>query len=1150
MEASILLEEPNKLLMDLLIKNVSRSTPLNDDEKALLLNFKGRLVNKDEWKECLRLAREEKSRRVRFNTQPQIDDNHENKAADVEVDVETETEIGIQVNPKKRLESSSGGAKVGGVELHRTLSSQQDASDSSSDASDSKSASISTSTPVSAQYISAPAIKRANSTAYAQGEPIYSKDASNGSGSAGGTGQLGGIQQEQEYRQGQGKVEKGNETKRGKECVVGEHTGVIASNSVGMAASLKTAQDLTRSNFLRTEAALAASRFLMTSVGNNEGSEEDHESNVKHWLSALSLVTSSLEKSQQTMEILCTRISSAIAEAEQQTSTAAAADSEEERGRPKYTGAATHSRPINHAPDGSYDDRGVDQRYRLRSSSPPIRGRSTPSFGRSSSPSIVPESVVVDGHRYQISDKASVRRSRSGSAGRRAGSVQYGAAANAPLPESFSAGPLLTKVCIRLANPTTVKSKSDGGSSSRSSAENKERLQISRHDQPLYVNSEGRSVEVVWRESKAGVTTDKATTSESLYGTGHTLGDAISKHDRDRAHKSLPQDRRSLRREKFAFDAIFSSVAAQPGGLGIEPEVENDIASAVTMSGSSSNCAPPGALDSHACRLARKALYKGTDLVHVAMACGDQRDHASSLEPPLALFLGEAGGHGIVHHTIAEAISFYTPVEDYEEDGNTRESRGLFGRDDATQTHFEGLNQTPSVKNTSQYTATALKRRPPASSRSGISRTAANLVVSASSFVPDMTVSAVLVCNGMMSDLLNTSPADVLATFSSVPGNEAMSAGSAHSACHLKTHSNGTTFLANASNVRVRSLADYERLVGVLLGRRAATKEVLPLLLRELKLKRERREQTKRKILARRMRHRQRHARNTNLDDVSSSENSPSSVTSSMEEESESEEEYDNDNDVWNETAAATSSALAAWLIGDYPASLLLTVTVKHAGGESSTTQVNTDGYTSTPGVRGSKFTTPHGNRPSGRSERNSRFFFVCPYGDKWANPGPDLHALIEALTWPTQLERPPSLFVDNPVAALILNVDMTANSSGAILMHTADKKIMREKERLRMATALSSAIKGTTPGKNGRFHTSLRGNYGSSSVGGSRINGVRPDVNIIVGVSDLRSRKAAIHAAGSDTGDREGHLAMITKNALHVLRLTSLLDTTREHEQ
>jgi len=379
-----------------------------------------------------------------------------------------------------------------------------------------------------------------------------------------------------------------------------------------------------------------------------------------------------------------------------------------------------------------------------------------------------------------------------------------------------------------------------------------------------------------------------------------------------------------------------------------------------------------------------------------------------------------------------------------------------------------------------------------------------------------MTVSAVLVCNGMISDLLSTAPADVLAAFSAGKRDNI------HNTCRLENHVDGSTFLANAANVRVRSLADYERLVGVLLGRRAATKELLPLLLKELNEKRERKQERRNKRLARQAKRRQQQAR-ANVSSPDAPEES---------DESDGEAEMGQNGEGWDEEGAANSSALAAWLVGSMPASLLLTVTVRHSGGESSTVSINRDCYSTTPGERGGLYSTPHNSRTSSRTSRRSRFFFTCPYGDSWASPGPDLQALVEALAWPSHLERPPSMFIDNPIGALVLNVNMNANANSAITLRSSDGKVNRDKERLRMTAALNSA----------RAPPSKTHNAGQSQNRSL-------DINIILGVSDLRSRKAAIHNTGQNVSDREKHLTAITSNSLQSLRLAALLDTSTQFQ-
>ena len=1154
MDRTALQSEP--LLMDLLVKNVSSRDPLNEDELAILKDFRSRLSSKEEWKECLQLAREERARRrtlaeeagkkISFTQMTPVDSESEGEdevlvrsAVAVEPTrkkLPLGNDVGIAGQAAEGVDSKNKDvagharyihdphqthfmqptvASVLGAkhpDLHNAHLEQArsdlarhnehalthdphtdahavphqgfvpthmeehhdiyDTNAHDADTSPGIHASIShVSSPGSAASSPAPIILTAEEHHKQYLARLHAHD----------------IHETMELQETQNNAPKRQH--KGPPAALPDRSASHGRNGAESLTDLRAAQDLARTNLLRTESALAASRFLMLSVGENDANGAAGENTVQHWLSALTLMTNSLEKTQQSMGLLEQRIGNAIdtdartvwhaapsAAASSAAPTSAPADAEDldnGRGRGRFAGNAKHKRDINHAADGSYDDRGLEQRYALRSSSPPLRRNPSPSFGRSSSPSPVPDSVVVDGHRYQLQDISKHRR--------RSVEPQYGiSASHLALPQqSATTGPLFSRVCVQLSNPGA------GQRGSGSSKTDPELLQKSRHDQPLFINAELGTVEVVWRQSQS--TEGSGDTTGGLYADGYTMGDGVSRFDRTHTHKSHPQDRRALRREKFAFDSIFSAASAKPG---LGPEVE-DTANA-------------GALDTYACRLARKALYKGADLLHVALACGDPRDHAQSLEPPLALFLGEAGGNGIVHHTIAESLAFYSPMEEGEPEAAS--DRGLFGAPDQRTPHC-----TPQSH---MYTSTSFKKRPSASSN--ISRTASNLVVAASSFVPDMTVSAVLVCNGMISDLLSTAPADVLTAFSE------RKHGGSRDTCHLENHVDGSTFLANAANVRVRSLADYERLVGVLLGRRAATKEVLPLLLKELKEKREKRQERRNKRLARNIKRRQQQARaNMPAEDVVEDSDESDGESAARQEE------------LWHEESAVNSSALAAWLIGSMPASLLLTVTVRHSGGESSTVSINKDGYSTTPGERGGLYTTPHDSRASSRTGRRSRFFFTCPYGDNWATPGPDLQALVEALAWPPHLERPPSTFIDNPIAALVLNVNMNSTANSAITVRSTDSKVNRDKERLRMAAALGSARKN-------------RAAPSRTCAGQSRTL----DVNIIVGVSDLRSRKAAIHNTWHAASDREKNLSAITSNSLQSLRLASLLDTSAQRQE
>ena len=835
-----------------------------------------------------------------------------------------------------------------------------------------------------------------------------------------------------------------------------EHKESVSQNFNGnqeIVTDLRAAQDLAHSNLLRMESALAAARFFLLSV------EEDHSSvqlskdkSLCNWISAMKLVTNSLDKSQQSIVQLEQQLGNVISHVSKKNIHGPVVSSSEKLNSGKYcyqfTENAKHNKKFNHSADGCYDDRGREQRYPLRSSSPPMRKSRSPSFGRSSSPAVVPNSVIIDGHRYQL--QSLIEPSRA--------SVPKHSVEE-PLALISSPNPLRSRVCVQLYNP-------GGGrhaSGSKNGGPKADVPQKSRHDLPLVVNPELGTVEVIWRQHKSVSINEDA--NGGLYSDGHTLADGISRHDR--ALKSQPEDRRALRREKFEFDAFFDKVSSSA-----ILDVEIDESPAV------SSLPPSNTLETYACELTRRALYKGSDLVHVALVCGDQRDYSRSLEPPLALFLGEAGGCGVVYNTIAEALTFY------DTDSVAREPPADLGS--------VRVPRRPEHQPKPKFKSVM---------HSGAKHLSSAMVVAASSFIPDITVSAVLVCNGMLSDLLSTAPVDLMAEKSV----------SNQSACYIDNHSDGTAFIANAAHVRVRSLADYERLVGILLGRKAATRDVLPVIMKELRGKKEKEEDDFRKSFL--------SGNQTPLQQQPFEDGSP---RSSGEPTSPGKLEVE-----------GASSALAASLIGGLPATLLLTVTVRHCGGESNKTCLNTDGYTTTPGARGSLYASPHENRASSRTVNCSRFFFACPYGDSWTTPGPDLQSLVEALAYSPHLERPMSTFVNNPMTALVLNMNVqhlraAGQGSGNASARSTSNRVKRDKESVRNMPEFASAHKSRIETPASKF----------------QVKHDKLDVNIILGVSDFRSRKAEIHNSIQSANEREALMNAITRRSLQVLRLATLLES------
>lgn len=160
-----------------------------------------------------------------------------------------------------------------------------------------------------------------------------------------------------------------------------------------------------------------------------------------------------------------------------------------------------------------------------------------------------------------------------------------------------------------------------------------------------------------------------------------------------------------------------------------------------------------------------EALQQNIDLCFISLAAGDidqARRNGSLMEPPMALLLGDQGGQGLISAVVDEIF---------------------------------------------RYLGHAM---PPArivpSSDSSFGRAAAQSV-QMSGVTASVVLSAVMLCNGHISDLL------------------ASSSGFDVGGATVRRLQDGRNILHNVGRLRLHSAADFERVAGVLLGRRSALKQ-------------------------------------------------------------------------------------------------------------------------------------------------------------------------------------------------------------------------------------------------------------------------------------------------------------------------------------
>lgn len=273
----------------------------------------------------------------------------------------------------------------------------------------------------------------------------------------------------------------------------------------------------------------------------------------------------------------------------------------------------------------------------------------------------------------------------------------------------------------------------------------------------MRVDAEARVVDVVWREARIGDTaaypwstsrigTPKSLTSPSppsaAFGSarrdGSGGGDPF-------ATTSLSSRNTVLRRERFAFDDVFSGLTAD------------------------------GRLAMYSRQRARKALEGGRNLTILCVGCGDVPSAGeSAVEPPVRTLLGGGGGTGLISSVVDEIFRYTRPLStSMQENGKSFPGS------------FPTANASPFVA--SKLAFEQLKSK--------------------------VSLSAVILSDrGEVFDLLATN---------SGANQESIAAS-------LKRRkSDGRVVLCNASRLQLQAPSDFDRVMGLLLGKRTALQGVL-----------------------------------------------------------------------------------------------------------------------------------------------------------------------------------------------------------------------------------------------------------------------------------------------------------------------------------
>jgi len=192
------------------------------------------------------------------------------------------------------------------------------------------------------------------------------------------------------------------------------------------------------------------------------------------------------------------------------------------------------------------------------------------------------------------------------------------------------------------------------------------------------------------------------------------------------------------------------------------------------------------------------------------MGCGEPSSSssiASSIEPPVSLLVGGEGGTGLISIVLDEVFRYIKPLTSQL---RSDPSRYLESHHHHRHTHVVSSNKKRS---------TSLSSSSSSSSFIGLQNTYEQ-------FTTKVILSAVIVSDGEMYDLLDTSSKES-------NGQQKRDDVIKNKIAVRKRKSDGKYMLFNASKVQLQSTADFDRMIGLLLGRRSAMSRLAHTLLQK-----------------------------------------------------------------------------------------------------------------------------------------------------------------------------------------------------------------------------------------------------------------------------------------------------------------------------
>ena len=195
-----------------------------------------------------------------------------------------------------------------------------------------------------------------------------------------------------------------------------------------------------------------------------------------------------------------------------------------------------------------------------------------------------------------------------------------------------------------------------------------------------------------------------------------------------------------------------------------------------------------GKLCAYARGRVKKSIQSGRGIAFVCVAGGEGNaiHRNSQVEPPVSVVLGECGGQGLIS-AVTETVFRHAPAVSYP----CKQSEKTMHR------KYGGKNAPPVLASSVNLTEAANE---------------------------PVFFSAVVVSDGSIVDLLGPSGSLIYQKGSNNPGRHEKRK------CKVSKKSNGRYYISHMTRLRLLSVADFERVAGVLLGRRSALREMVPVL--------------------------------------------------------------------------------------------------------------------------------------------------------------------------------------------------------------------------------------------------------------------------------------------------------------------------------